>query len=224
MRTPSRSLAALLAGLLATAAAAGEPPSLAERLRAEQKKLADLQARLDAVRDGAGGRGSRFEPGSETSPAPSPADGSPTSRDAANTQKGTDQETATPDHVASRTSTPGPRSPLLRRPKLPAADVLYRLGRYAQARAVYEAVLQRQGLSQDDRVWAGLQAGNCCRRLGDFDLAIEQFQTVMAACPDHPWCTGHVAWALRTAQWEKRWAHLERKAAPPAAATGQERE
>lgn len=224
MRTLSRSLATFFAALLVTAAVAGEPPSLAERLKAEQKKLAELQARLDALEGGAGGRGSRFEPGSDTSPAPSPADGPQASRDAENTQKGNDQGTATPDHVASRTSTPAPRSPLLRRPNLAAADVLYRLGRYAQARAVYEAVLRRKGLSEDDGVWAGLQAGNCCRRLRHYDAAIEHFQAVMAAYPDHPWCTGHVAWALRTAQWEKRWAHLERKAAPPAPATGQERE
>jgi tetratricopeptide (TPR) repeat protein len=218
----SRSRAALLAALLATAAAAGEPPSLAERLRTEQKKLADLQDKLDALRGGAEGRGSRFEPGGEASPAPSPADGPPSSRDAENTQEGSGQGTATPDHVASRTSTPAPRSPLLRRPSLSAADVLYRLGRYAQARAVYEAALGPKTLSEDDRIWAGLQAGNCCRRLGDYDAAIEHFQAVMADYPDHPWCTGHVAWALRTAQWEKRWAHLERKAAPPAPATGQE--
>ena len=157
-----------------------------------------------------GGRGRRASvPGAAAGTAPAAGPTAP---------KGTGARgAATPKHdppsPARVPAAPGAASALVRRPSLSAADVLYRLGRYGQARTVYEAALARKGLGKDDQIWAALQAGVCCRRLGDHDAAIHHFQAVIAAYPDHPWCTGHVAWALRAAQWEKRWARLELKAA-----------
>jgi tetratricopeptide (TPR) repeat protein len=91
------------------------------------------------------------------------------------------------------------------RPCLAAADLLYKLGRYAEARSIYEAAVKQKDIAARDRVWALLQAGNSCRRLGDFDAALAHFQTIPSEHPDAPWFKDHVEWALRTVQWEKRW-------------------
>lgn len=83
--------------------------------------------------------------------------------------------------------------------------MLFRLGRYAEARSVYEALAKQPNAAEDDRAWALLQAGHCCRRLGDFDSAIAHFQQIVNDYPDSPWSKGHVAWALRATHWDKRW-------------------
>ena len=187
-------LACVFAAVGATAGEATQPqpkPSLYDELRREQAKLAELQARLERVRSGI------VEPEPDVKPDPSAA-----------TEPAPPQEA--PKDKAAAAGKPEPSTktastPLVARPSVAAADVLYRLGRYGQAREVYDALLARKGDGKDDRVWAGLQAGNCCRRLGDSDAAIAYYQAVQADYPDHPWTRGHVAWALKTAQWEKRW-------------------
>lgn len=185
-------LVCVFAALGATAGEGTQPkpkPSLYDELRREQAKLAELQARLDKVRSGV------IEPEPEVKPEPPAA-----------TKPEPAQEA--PRDEADAPKTPEPKSastPLVDRPSVGAADVLYRLGRHQQAREVYEALLARKGVSKDDHIWAGLQAGNCCRRLGDFDGALAHYQSLEADFPDHPWTRGHVAWALKTALWQKRW-------------------
>jgi len=200
MRRPHLSIAALIA-CLAAAVSAGTVPSLEQRLREEEARLARLQAELAGI--------DRQKP---TTPSDE-VRGAGTSTDSG--EKG---KLASTGHADGREPRPlGPRhsnaEAILRRPSIPAADLLYRLGRLKEARAVYEAVLKDEKLAKDDRIWAALQAGSCCRRLGDPDAAMEHYQALMADYPDDPWCTGHVAWALRSAQWEKRWTRLETKAA-----------
>lgn len=112
----------------------------------------------------------------------------------------------TPDAAPAKGDATSPADPaLLHRPSLAAADVLYRLGRYAQARAVYEAAARLPGAAPMDRTWALLQAGNCARRLHDFEAALAHFQTILADYPDGPWFLDQTNWALRTVKWERRW-------------------
>jgi len=201
MRRPRPSVAALLVVLVAAIASAATKGPIEERLENEHKKLADLQAELQRLQKGTA-------PARKPEAAPPEAKAQESRNDAGEATKGRQPKAPDTQHA-----TPDTPSPLTRRPSLAAAGVLYRLGRFKQARAVYEAALARKGLDEADRIWAGLQAGNCCRRLGDYDAAIEHFQAIVADDADHPWCTGHVAWAVKTAQWEKRWARLELKAA-----------
>ena len=97
-----------------------------------------------------------------------------------------------------------PDAALIARPSIAAADTLYGLGRYAEARPVYEAAEPASG-DAIDRIWALLQAGNCARRLGQLDAAAALFQKILAEYPERPWFKEQVAWALRTTQWQKRW-------------------
>jgi len=158
---------------------------LEERLAQEKARLARLQAELQRLERG----GSPEEPAQDAKPGEAKA--------------------ATPAPEPKSEGEQEPRTPLVRQPRLAAADVLYRLGRYAEARAVYEAFARQPKPPAADRFWALLQAGNCCRRLHNFDAAIACFQTALADHPTHPWATSHVPWALRTAQWEKRWHTVE---------------
>ena len=88
---------------------------------------------------------------------------------------------------------------------LPAADVLYRLGRFDEALAAYSAAAKNDSLDENDRIWALLRAATCHHRLKHHDAAVEMLQTLQHDYPDHPWTERHVAWALKVAQWEKRW-------------------
>ena len=198
MRRPRPSVAALLVALFAAIASAATKEPIEERLKNEQRKLANLQAELQRLQK-------------DTAPAGKP-EAAPPEAKAQESRDGAGEATK-----GRQPKAPDTPSPLTRRPSLAAAGVLYRLGRFKQARAVYEAALATKTLGTADRIWAGLQAGNCCRRLGDYDAAIEHFQAIVADDADHPWCTGHVAWAVKTAQWEKRWARLELKADPSGA-------
>jgi len=98
-----------------------------------------------------------------------------------------------------------PDAALIGRPSLAAADALYGLGRYSEARPVYEAAAKAASRDAIDRIWALLQAGNCARRLGQLDAALALFQKVIAEYPEPPWFKEQVTWALRTTQWQKRW-------------------
>ncbi|MFP4055856.1 MAG: tetratricopeptide repeat protein [Candidatus Brocadiia bacterium] len=173
----------------------GQAPSLAERLAAEEASLARMRAELE-----------KLEAAAHTATPQKPPSGPPGAGDAPKPEGGDKEKPKTQDGARQGGED---SSPLLRRPSMAAADVLYRLGRYARARALYEALAGREGLEDGDRIWALLQAGNCCRRLGLYDAAIEHFQTLMQDYPDNPWCKGHVAWTLKTAQWEKRWERLQ---------------
>jgi len=154
--------------------------ALEQRLAEEKARLARLKAQLEAIR-----KGEAAPEQTESPKATKPAD---------NKQK-----------VSAEKKPSETKSPLERRPQLGAADALYRLGRYAEARKVYRAVAAAKDTPVPDRIWALLQAGNCSRRLGEFDDAIEQFQLILAQFKDKPWFKSHVEWALRAAQWEKRW-------------------
>jgi len=178
----------VVAVALAIPVLAAETPSesltraaLEQRLAEEKARLARLRAQLDKIRRG--------ESVGEEPTAAKPKVAKPSSgKKPAGDQKGGEA-----------------KSPLERHPRLGAADALYRLGRYAEARKVYRAVAAAKETSIPDRVWALLQAGNCSRRLGEFDDAIETYQIILADYKDKPWFKAHVEWALRAAQWEKRW-------------------
>ncbi len=153
--------------------------ALEQRLAEEKARLARLRAQLEAIRKGEAAPGKTETPkaAKPTTSQKAPAEKKPS--------------------VA--------KSPLEEHPQLGAADALYRLGRYAEARKVYRAVAAAKDTSIPDRIWALIQAGNCSRRLGEFDDAIEQFQLILAQFKDKPWFRSHAEWALRAAQWEKRW-------------------
>jgi len=165
--------------------AAAQLKALRERLEREKARLAELQTELQNTqgdgdeKDRGEGRGARDE-GKAAGTKPS-------------------------GPVPSASGPVPPASSLLAHPSLGAADVLFRLGRYAEARSVYEALAKQPNAAEDDRAWALLQAGHCCRRLGDFDSAIAHFQQIVNDYPDSPWSKGHVAWALRATHWDKRW-------------------
>jgi len=176
--------------------------ALQRQLDSEKAELARLEAQLARLRTG------RVEPGG---PAPTTPAARPTTP-AAEPASAKTPAAGPASAKASAAEPPKPATPLVARPSLGAADVLYRLGRWKQARAVYEALLAmpKRG-SAADRVWARLRAGTCCRRLGDFDAALEHFQAIPTDDTEGRWSEGHVAWALRIAQWEKNWHHLEQK-------------
>jgi tetratricopeptide (TPR) repeat protein len=193
-------LAALVAGVQGAAPSAAPPPAtgdealpqtdaarraLEERLAQEKARLARLHGQLKQIQQGEREPDGKqdAEPGAAQPPQP-----------VAEEKKGTE-----PDQSPA----------LVRRPKLGAADVLYRLGRYEQARPIYEALAAQRQARTSDRIWALLQAGNCCRRLRDFDAALAHFQAILTDYPDNAWSKGHVAWALQTTQWEKRWHQAE---------------
>ena len=161
--------------------ASGEaPPRSAAQLKALRDRLEREKARLAELRT------ELQQTQGEAAPAPAAAP----VREAA---------------PAAPKAEPKATADLLAHPSLGAADVLYRLGRYEEARGLYQALAQQPNAAESDRTWALLQAGHCCRRLGDFDAAIALFQQILTDYPDSPWSKGHVAWALRAAQWDKRW-------------------
>ena len=153
--------------------------ALEQRLAEEKARLARLKAQLEAIRKG---------------------EAAPEKTESPKVTKPTTKQKVSAEKKPSQT-----KSPLERHPQLGAADALYRLGRYAEARKVYRAVAAAKDAPVPDRIWALLQAGNCSRRLGEFDDAIEQFQLILAQFKDKPWFKAQVEWALRAAQWEKRW-------------------
>ncbi len=155
--------------------------ALEQRLAEEKARLARLKAQLDRIKRG---ESVGEEPTKAKPRATKPSSGQKPSAD----QKGVEA-----------------KNPLEQHPQLGAADALYRLGRYAEARKVYRAVAAAKETSVFDRIWALLQAGNCSRRLGEFDDAIETYQAILADYKDKPWFKAQVEWALRAAQWEKRW-------------------
>lgn len=184
-----RTLAALvLVAALVAPAVAGEaqPESLTRaalerRLGEERARLARLKAQLEAIRKGE------------------------TLGEKAATGKAKPTKPSTRQTPGKSESPAKAKGPLEQHPQVGAADALYRLGRYAEARKVYRAAGAAKDIATPDRIWALLQAGNCSRRLGEFDAAIEQFQAILADYKDKTWFKGHVEWALRTAQWEERW-------------------
>jgi len=179
---------------------ATERAALEERLAKETARLEALRAELKQVQ--ATGAAAAQAAATPVAPPPSAAPKAPTPAAAAKPKSSA---------PSPATATPKAASALVQRPSLPAADVLYHLGRYAEARAVYEAAARQPKTSEAEHVWALLQAGNCCRRLGKFASAIAHFQNIGVTYPDNPFTKGHVAWALKTAQWEKRWQRLELK-------------
>ena len=137
MRKLRRDIAATLTALaLAAAAAWGGQSPISEQLRREQAELAKLQAELATLR----GEPAAAEP----RPREAGASAADPQKRGAMAKGGAEKEAeaGVPRAPGSaQGQAPTPPSPLVRRPTLAAGDVLYRVGRYAEARAVYEAAL-----------------------------------------------------------------------------------
>lgn len=103
------------------------------------------------------------------------------------------------------------------------ANALYNLGKYAQARAIYEKLIESKP-SPDRRAWARLQVGNCARKTGDMLGAVAAYEQLFNESPASPWAKEAEWWAGQMRWWliwneTMRSENAGAKAAPAAAKT-----
>lgn len=89
------------------------------------------------------------------------------------------------------------------------ADMLYQLGEYKKACAIYESIAKGQ-VSKDRVAWAMLQVGNCARRMGNHLRAVKAYENLMNTLPEHPWAAEAKWWADQV-RWWVLWNESRRK-------------
>jgi len=140
-------------------------------MRTEIDKLLELQGTIRALLDAT--------PPS-TSPEVKPDHTGPTG----------DTETSGPANV--------PSEPPATLDAMAAADVLYLLGHYSEALALYGQVAADNA---DDTCWAILQKASCLRRLGRLTEAVNMYQQIITEYPDNSWAA-EAEWWIVAVQWK----------------------
>ncbi len=74
------------------------------------------------------------------------------------------------------------------------ANVLFMVGEYERAKAVYDTILSGKP-APDRAAWAALQAGHCARLSGEYMDAVRAYESCMNEYGNSPWADEAAWWA-----------------------------